>query len=432
MPIKESESVKLEPMVTDEIKKNIAAFANSGGGTLYVGVMDNGEAAGLTDADSDMKDINRMIRDGIKPDVTVFIECRIEHIDGRQVIRIDVQSGISRPYFLIGKGIRPDGVFVRHGAATVPATDKEIRKMIVETDGESYEAHRSIEQRLTFESVKIEFSQRNVQFGIFQMASFGLINSDRIYTNLALLLSEQCGHTIKTAVFQDTTQQVFKDRREFGGSLFKQLNDVNEYLDLNNKTTGATSENPLKNETRDYPETALREALFNAVVHREYAVSGSILIKIFSDRMEFLSPGGLFKGIEIEDIMSGYSVSRNSCLAAVFNRLQHIEAYGTGITEIFDAYKSSLAQPKIEVTANVFKMILPNLNIEPVSNTQMTPEENIMQYVFENGSINRKQAERLLGISQTSAGVILRTMVERGDLARQGHSRNIRYFTVSK
>jgi ATP-dependent DNA helicase RecG len=152
---------------------------------------------------------------------------------------------------------------------------------------------------------------------------------------------------------------------------------------------------------------------------------------MFSDRVEFISPGGLVSGIEVEDIMSGYSACRNSMLAEVFYRLQLIEAYGTGILKIFEAYKTSLAQPKIEVTPNVFKMILPNLNAIPLINKTMTQEENVMQFANENGSINRKQAENLLGVSQTAAGKVLRKLVEQDELMRDGHSRNVRYF-VSK
>ena len=325
---------------------------------------------------------------------------------------------------------RPEGVCVRHGAASVPATDTAIRKMIRETDGDSYEKLRAAEQNVSFDSAKAEFSKRKVQFGASQMATLGMMNADKIYTNLALLLSEQCVHTVKAAIFQDITQQVFKDRQEFGGSLFKQINDAYGYLDLNNKTM-ATFDKLLRIDSRDYPETALREALLNAVAHREYSTSGSILIKIFTDRVEFISPGGLVSGIEVGDIMSGYSACRNSELAAVFYRLQLIEAYGTGILKIFEAYKTSLAQPKIEVTPNVFKMILPNLNAVPIVNAAITPEKIVMDYVGKNGSINRKQAKNLLGLSQTASGKVLRKLVEQGELTREGHSRNVRYF-VSK
>jgi ATP-dependent DNA helicase RecG len=300
--------------------------------------------------------------------------------------------------------------------------------MIRETDGESYEKLRSVEQNLKFTSAEAEFAKRGVEFGTPQMSTLGLLNSDKIYTNIALLLSEECGHTIKTAVFQDTTQQIFKDRREFGGSLFKQINDVYDYLDLNNRTA-ATFDGLLRVDKRDYPGTALREALLNAVVHREYATSGSILVKIFSDRIEFISPGGLVSGIELSDILSGYSACRNPALAVVFYRLQLIEAYGTGISKIFESYETTLRQPQIEVTPNVFKMILPNLNfaaVDPIG-TFNTPQESILAFVRKNSSITRRQVQELLGISQTAAGVTLREMVQSNKLRKNGNSRNVRY-----
>jgi len=430
MPLRESETVELKSILIDDIKKEIIAFANSGGGTIYIGVEDNGNAAGVADAEGDLTSLHNMVRDGIRPDVTLFVQSKVERMEDKSIIILKVQRGTERPYYLAGKGIRPEGVYVRHGTSCVPATDTAIRKMIRETDGESYEKLRSTEQALTFVSANNEFAKRQIAFGASQMATLGMMTAEKIYTNLALLLSDQCIHTIKAAVFQDTTQQVFQDRREFGGSLFAQINEAYDYLDLNNKT-GATFEKLLRIDKRDYPETAVREALLNAVVHREYAASGSILIKIFSDRMEFISPGGLVSGIEIDDIMSGYSACRNPSLAAIFYRLQLIEAYGTGILRIFEAYHTSLAQPKIGITPNVFKMILPNLNANAESkplDTGATPRESIMRLVSELGSFNRKQAEQILGMSQTKTGVILREMVENGELTKAGGSRNVRYF----
>ena len=235
---------------------------------------------------------------------------------------------------------------------------------------------------------------------------------------------------LRTAVFQDETQQTFKDRREFKGSLFQQLNEVYEYLDLCNKLH-ASFDKLLRIDARDYPEVALREALLNAVVHREYSLSGSILVKIFSDRIEFISPGGLVRGIEVDDIMSGYSICRNQSLAAVFYRLQLIEAYGTGILKIFEAYADNPRKPKFEITPNVFKLILPNKNFAvrtDITEVAQTPETRILRFVDANGSITRKQTEDLLGVSQTSAGQVLRKLYESGVLAKTGNSRKTIYI----
>jgi ATP-dependent DNA helicase RecG len=428
MLFKESEKVELKAMTTVDIKKEVIAFANSGGGTLYIGIADNGEIIGLANPDADLTNINNMLYDGIKPDITQFIQTTIKRIGDKYIILLEVQGGTERPYYLSGKGIRPEGIFVRHGTLSVPATDTAIRKMIRETDGESYEKLRSTEQNLTFDVAGAEFAKRKISFGFAQKATLGLANSDDIYTNLALLLSEQCRHTIKAAVFQDTTQQIFKDRREYSGSLFEQINEVYAFLSLHN-ATAATFDGLFRIDKPDYPQTALREALLNAVVHREYAASGSLLIKIFSDRVEFISPGGLVSGLELDDIMSGYSACRNPALAAVFYRLQFIEAYGTGILKIFESYKTSYKQPKIEVTSNVFKMTLPNLNSPSIEqhDCALEPQKRVLDFVRANGSISRKQTQELLRISQTAAGLLLRKMVMGGKLIKEGKSRHIRY-----
>lgn len=175
-----------------------------------------------------------------------------------------------------------------------------------------------------------------------------------------MLLSDQCKHSIKTAVFQGTDQSIFRDRRDFSGSLFKQLNDVYAYLDRYNQTK-ATFHKLLRIDTRDYPEVALREALLNLIVHRDYAFSASALISVYSDRMEFVSIGGLMPGIELDDVMLGISVCRNQNLANVFYRLQLIEAYGTGIRKILNAYENSARKPVIEIRGMRLKLFCPIL-----------------------------------------------------------------------
>lgn len=214
--------------------------------------------------------------------------------------------------------------------SSVPASDTAIRNMIKETDGDRFEAMRSLEQNLTFDDVGEEFRKRNVEFGIPQMKTLNISGEDGLYTNLGLLLSDQCPHTIKAAVFQGTDQSVFKTRHEFEGSLMRQLNEVYDYIDRYNQIH-ADFEGLLRIDTRDYPETAVREALLNLLVHRDYSFHASAFIRIYDDRMEFVSLGGLLPGIGLDDIMMGVSVCRNQNLANVFYRLRLIEAYGTGI-----------------------------------------------------------------------------------------------------
>ena len=435
MHFQESETVELKSVVVDDIKKEIIAFANCEGGKLYIGVQDDGTVVGLDDPDGAALQISNMVRDAVKPDLTMFLHYETLNEDGKQIIAIDVQRGTERPYYLARKGLRPEGVFVRQGYSSVPASNTAIRRMIKETDGDHFEEMRSLEQNLTFEAAKKEFSERNIRFGEAQMKTLGLMTHDGIYTNLGLLLSDQCVHTIKAAAFEGTTQNEFKDRREFSGSLFRQMNEVYDYIDFRNQTH-STFQKLRRIDRRDYPETAVREALLNSLVHREYSFRASTLISLYADRIEFTSIGGLVNGVTLKDVMMGISVCRNVKLANVFYRLELIEAYGTGILKIMEAYSGTGKEPQIETSDNAFKITLPNLNAHAdqddpdARQNGGSPEEAVIALAKKQNSFTRKDVEEELGISQSACGRILKQMAQRGQIIQEGKGRNTHYLLL--
>lgn len=449
MIFQESETVELKEVIVDDIKEEIIAFANCNGGKLYVGVRDDGTVTGLEDPDSTALQISNMVRDTIKPDVTMFLHYETIEENNKKIIVVDIQRGTDRPYYIAKKGMRPEGVYVRQGYSSVPATDAAIRRMIKETDGEHFEAMRSLNQNLTFHATTEEFQLRNVEFGPQQMCSLKLIDSDGLYTNLALLLSDQCVHSIKAAVFQGKDQTIFKDRREFSGSLMKQMHEVYDFIDFRNQTR-ATVEKLLRVDVRDYPEIAIREALLNLLVHRDYSFSASALISIYEDRIEFVSIGGLMPEIELEDIMAGISICRNQDLATIFYRLQLIEAYGTGISKIMKAYEGTNTNPRIETTKNTFKIILPNVNsrsgstvtslpaeeTSPVIVLNDTPalssqEKRILEYAKNYNQITKNNAASLLEVSASTATRLINGLLKQNLLIRHGKARNT-YYTAKQ
>ena len=434
----ESETVELKSVVVDDIKKEIVAFANSDGGKLYIGVRDDGTVVGLDDPDGAALQVSNTVRDSIKPDVTMFLHYKTIDEDGKKIIEVSVQRGTDRPYDIAKQGMRPEGVYIRQGYSSVPATDTAIRRMIKETDGDRFETMRSLEQDLTFESAKREFQLRNVEFGYQQMRTLQLVDSDGLYSNLALLLSDRNTHTVKVAVFQGNDQTVFKDRREFGGSLLKQMNDIYEFIDFRNQTR-STFDKLSRIDVRDYPEVAVREALLNMLVHRDYSFSASALISIYEDRIEFVSIGGLLPGVDLEDVMAGLSVCRNQNLANVFYRLHLIEAYGTGLSKIITSYVGMSDKPVISTTKNSFKITLPNINAKYEAESQSAvdrsesltqiggSEDIILEYVRIHGSITRTHAEKILGTSAATASRLIKKMVDSGLLLQIGKTRGVKY-----
>lgn len=426
----ENEYTELKSTVVNDICKEIIAFANTKGGILYIGIADDGTVLGVDNADRTILQLNNMVRDSIKPDITMFVRYEVQEINEKHILAVTIQKGTDRPYYIASKGLRPSGVYVRNGTSSDPATDTAIRKMIKETDGDSFETMRSLEQALTFQAASAQFAKRNVPFDSAKMQTLGMISQDGIYSNVGLLLSDQCGSTIKAAAFSGIDKSVFQDRREFSGSLFQQMEELYAYLDMRNQTK-ATFQGLYRTDIRDYPEEALREALLNSLVHRDYSYGASTLVSVYDDRIEFVSIGGLPAGIELDDIMLGLSVCRNPKLAAIFYRLELIEAYGTGMPKIMNAYAGSGLTPKIEVTSNAFKITLPNRNARsaaaPAPNAEGYTEARILEYIRFRGHAVRSEIDALLGVSQATANRILKQMVSDGLLYQEGKGRTTHY-----
>ena len=170
----------------------------------------------------------------------------------------------------------------------------------------------------------------------------------------------------------------------------------------------------------------MREALLNAIVHRDYSFSGSIIINIFDDRMEFVSLGGLVSGLSKEDIMRSISQTRNQKLANVFYRLKHIVAYGTGIQRIFDLYAVDTVKPDIIITDNTFTTVLPNRNTGAADAQNAVPapiteqERIIVDYVKKNGFITDEKIQSMPGIKKSRAYLIVKSMKDKNILVTHG------------
>ncbi len=419
----ESERIEYKSQLTDDIYKEVIAFANTEGGVIYIGVDDQGNVVGIKDVDESYTRLTNGIRDAILPDVTMFVRYVLQE---NKVIRIEVGEGSYKPYYLKSKGLKSTGVYIRQGAACAQASPEQIRQMIKDSDGDIFEEMRALQQDLTFKEAETAFQRYKVEFSEDKFIALGLRNiHDDQYTNLALLLSDQCQHTTKIAVFGDEENIIFKDAKEFGGSIFKQLDDSYEYLSLCNRTA-ASFKGLERIEKSDYPEEAIREALLNALVHRDYSYSGSIIINVNDQCMEFISIGGLLPGLSAEDIRSGISQPRNRRLAEIFHRLRLIESYGTGIRKIYALYKNFSVQPRIEITHNTFKLVLPNMNVvsgevnktaevQSPSKSVITPQiRTVLEYLREYNEMTDEDLQELLNIKKTRSYLLARQMSEDG------------------
>lgn len=413
----ENERTEYKREFTDDIAKEVVAFANTEGGKIYVGANDGGTPAPLENTDDTYTRITNSVRDSVAPDVTMFTKYSLN--DG--VIKVNVSEGSSKPYYLKSKGLKPSGVYIRQGASSVQASHEQIRRMIKLSDRDSYEEMRSLEQELTFKTAAETFERHGIPFSEDKYKALGIVNvNDELFTNLGLTISDQCKHTIKAAVFADEENLSFIDHKEFGGSVFSQIENAFEYIMLNNKNRSVFSGID-RIDIPDYPEAAIREALLNAVVHRDYGFSGSIIININSKCIDIISIGGLVSGLSEEDIMNGISQPRNRNLAEMFHRLKYIESYGTGIRRILSLYSDQEVKPQITITSNSFRVTLPNRNIGNSSKQDIPSQyQTVIDYLKDNGSMTEEELQELFGIKKTRAFNLYKSMEKDGLIAVLG------------
>jgi ATP-dependent DNA helicase RecG len=423
----ETEKIEFKSNILGDIYKEIIAFANTDGGTLYIGINNDGEVTQLFDVDDTYTRVTNGIRDAIAPDVTIFVKYTLED---NKTIHIQIGEGSFKPYYLKSKGIKPSGVYIRQGSSSVQASPEQIRQMIKNADGDVFEELRALEQELTFNFCVKTFAKNRVEFSQDKFNILGIRNhTQQLYTNLGWLLSDQCTHSVKVAVFADEQNTIFRDHKEFTGSALSQLEETFNYLQLCNKKHSVI-DGLVRKDYWDYPTDAVREALLNALIHRDYGFSGSIIINVNDKQMEFISIGGLLPGISTEDIRNGISQLRNENLAKVFQRLNLIETYGTGIRRIFTLYENCPVPVAIDVTPNSFKITLPNMNAakenlaSQIKNLVTPQMQMLLDYLKEHESISDDEVQSLLDVKRTRAFNLTKQMSELGLVSIIGRGKN--------
>ncbi len=220
------------------------------------------------------------------------------------------------------------------------------------------------------------------------------------------------------------------EREEYTGSLLAQLDSAYEFLESHNKFK--TRYDGLERvDFDDYPSTALREALVNAVAHREYALSGPTLVSVMPSHIEIVTLGGLVPGITFADLTANISVPRNKLLASVLYRLGIIEAWGTGIGRMRSAYEGRPAAVELSVTPNTFTVALANRNARRLGNVpvgELTRDEIAVARAIAEGETTRSALQEAAGFSQTKTINVLNDLIDKGIVVREGGTRNVRYL----
>ena len=334
---------------TDTIGQVVCSFLNTRGGTLIIGVDDSGKVVGIDDALMKAEQIRQDLLNSISPQAAWSIN--VEQLKGKDVIVLDVPQGLERPY------VYGNGIFVRRDTSTVPATNAEINSLIDKRYVEGSRWERMPALGFELEDLDIEEIRRAAREAqerrLYQfdnpddpssvLEQLSLSTKGLILNSAVILFGRNPARRfpqvrIRAARFKGIDPlSDFSDNRVFEGHAFKLRESLEQFLLAH---IPIASELPRRGTQRTdtpvYPWPALREAMLNAIVHRDYApFDGGMSVAIYDDRIEMWNSGSLPSGITVESLKGLHpSLPHNPDIAHVFFLRGHIERWGTGTQRI--------------------------------------------------------------------------------------------------
>ena len=437
--IKKGENKRLELKKkipsNEAVAKTVVAFSNTSGGKLIIGVNDDLSIAGVNEEKIfHMEEkIASVISDMCYPNI--LPEIYTLNVSGKLLLVIEVFRGNLLPYFLINRG-KAEGTFVRIGSTNRKADELMIQELERQKRKQGFDEEENVGLELSELDLSIiydEFNKTGKKVNLQKLKNLKLIKSEHnknFPTNALLItLGKLDNVVVKCARFKGTSMNEFIDKKEFTGNLFGILENVLSFL-KNHLHLSAKIDGLKRKEEYEIPLVAIREALLNAIVHRDYIRNRDIKVAIYDDIVEITSPGALPNGITLEDISNGRSELRNKVLANLFKELGYIESWGSGISRIRETCKQLDIGFSIEETGDFVRVVFrrpeatgsdrkrPEATVSDWKQPEATaggrkrlPEtDKIISYLKENGEIRKKDVMEILNCKETKAKTILKQL----------------------
>lgn len=418
-----------------------------------------------------MDSIANAVSDSCEPQIVPEIEPYT--IDGKTIIIVTVLPEPQRPYYLKSKG-KEKRTYIRVGATTRLASPEKIKELAMEGAKISWDELTCIGYKVTENTIKKlcrdmntrrkEMQERkNLTEKLSTVTRTNLENwkvlkktgSDYLASNAFVLLTSDYFQFSKTqcAVFKGTDRSVFLDKREYTGPLYEQINEALNFV-LRNIRLGAKIEGLQRKEAYELPVEAIREMLVNAHCHRNMTDESCVQVAIYDDRLEVISPGGLYNGLTFEEALQGHSKLRNRAIANIFNQIGLIEAWGTGLQRIQNAAREyGLPDPEfIEMPetfrVNLFRQSLPidlgknagdvSVNVGDVGDNvgensvnDRNAKDTVLKLISVNNKASAATIAKTMSVAQRTVERYIKELREEGLLVRHGSARG-GYWEVVK
>lgn len=414
--MKENKYLEFKSTVTNTFLKTVSAYGNFGDGEIVFGVNDDGTICGVENAEQLCLDVENKINDSIspKPDFELEID------DSKKIIHLYVREGVYKPYLYKGKAYR------RSDSATIEVDQAELKNLVLEGSNLSFEEIACGERDLIFEELTAKLVEKLGLSAVSEdvLRTLGLFTKEKKYNNAAALLSDKNSfYGIDMARFGKSINEI-RDRETIASvSILKQyesaISMIKRYYQYE-EISGIE-----RKVVELIPENAYREAIANALIHRDWSMNAHIRVAMFPDRIEIKSPGGLPKGITAEEYENGeISCLRNPILGNVFFRMKYIEMFGTGVTRIRYAYANARIKPKFLITDHVISVILPVISDK---HNVTADEEKVIKALEDGVQLSSSEIAKVVGYTKTKTLRIIETLKSKGYVKILGNGRGTKY-----
>ena len=433
--------LKREPPKNDQIVKTIIGFCNQSGGKLIIGVADSGDIIGVAEEEIErlLESIERSIYDSCSP--SIIPRLYTQNFGGKHILVVEVSAGMNKPYHRRTEG--PDkGTYIRLGKQTVHATKEIIRELEWQSRGIDYEAtpvYDATVDDLNLDKFKLFLGSRKKNkleksSEEVLMAYHAIVyEHSKLYPTVLGILAfgRNPQHYLTEAMiicshFKGTSGREAIASLDCNGDLFQQFEQAYNFI-LSRLNSSFSIDSLQRKEQLEIPEIAIREALLNAVAHRNYYIKGPTKIAIYENRIEIFSPGQFPGPLDTKNLNKGISYLRNPRICKVLREGKYIEKLGTGFITIFDSYKShNLKPPTVIEGENFIKCILPRTGLPEVE-ASGGDLERIKDLFLALHEITASDVMKKLGAPRSTALRRLNKLTQAGIITRIGDGRATRY-----
>ena len=408
MTFAETETTELKQKFSDSLPKEIVAFLNTDGGTIYIGVDDSGKIQGVSNLDETLKKIADILEFQILPDCRSFVELGTKFIEQKHIVTINVKKG-ENLYYIKKYGRSSQGCYVRIGSTTRSMTEEQItltQNKYFDSKVKITEIESNI-QTLTFQYLKLLLIEKGFSINENTFAqNFHLLTKSGSFNKMSELLADKNEFSIKVVRFKGKEKSDgIAMRNEYGEKcLIVAMKQAFDYCaDVINETR-ISFEKGVRKDTSLFDKTAFREAWFNACLHNNWADGTPPAIYIFTDRLEIISSGGLPVNLSKDDFFLGVSKPVNEELAKLFIRLDLMEQTGYGVPFVTKHYGKSA----FEFLDFFLRVTIPfafELESEPQSEPQSDPQrdskirEKIINEIKKNPKITKEDLSKKFELS---------------------------------